>query len=258
LLKAWAPIMLLGVPLEESENPFLAIPGYRGQARVEVWECESPRLEAGESRVRGLLEAFLARFSQQAGEPLCARVSYEISGPVSPASEYAFATTLMVYAAAKAFGEVLDSWEVVEAARYADPLEYPSGWAYTMDALRYAAATGKVVVYRNDEEFAAMSDPVDHDLAYRETVKAGPQVLNRGALGPDPYNALVHLVGVSVLEAAVRLREGEGVASLQGLRSLLTSIASAAWALDPPRPPCSLAPGLPGEFDVYCGGGGSA
>jgi len=254
LLKAWAPIMLLGVPLAESENPFLAIPGYRGRARVDVWECDSPKLESGSSRVKDLLEDFVSRFSQQAGEPICVRLDYEIEGSVSPASEYAFATTLIVYAAARSFGESLDSWEVVEAARYADPLEYPSGWAYTMDALRYAVATGKVVVYRNDEEFAAMSDPVDHGLAYAETVKAAGQVLTREAIGPDPYNALVHLVGVSVLEAAVRLREGGSVDSLAGLRSLLTSIISAAWALDPPRDGCALAPGFPGGFDVYCRG----
>ncbi len=256
MIKAWAPILLLGVPLEESENPLLSIPGYRASLKVDVWECDNPSVEIRgpqAEKIRSLVSGFNERFSEASGTPLCSRVEYGVEGAVSPASLYALVTAILAYRVARMHGETLDSWEIVEAARYADPFEPPSGWGYVMDSLRYTVATGKVAVYRNDEEFAAMADPVRHKLRYATSVSAPRQWATRSLLGADPYNALVHLVGVSVLEAAVRTREESSVEGvLAGIAPLLSNIISYAWRLPAPEPGCLYSPGLPGVFDVYC------
>ncbi len=255
MLRARLPILLLGVPLEESENPFLTIPGPVGEAEVEVFECDKPKasLEGpGSGSISSLLNGFVERFSLQAGEKICAKISYRIPQGQSPSSIYAFITTLLTYRIAKYFGETLDNWEIVEAARYADPFEAPSGWGYVLDSMRYSTTTGKVVVYRNDEEFATLTEPLTHNLRYAGNVEVSEQRIKREDVGPDPYNALVHLVGVSVLEAAVRLRDERSLDKIRAIRGLLTSIISYAWDIAPPGEGCGLSPGLPGVFDIYC------
>ncbi len=244
-------MIVLGVPLAESENPFLATPLTPLEAEIRVGECEGQEVRVSpRGGVYDLVSSFARALLEGLGGGLCIEAEYRLEGEAPPSGVYAAATTLMVHALARYHGDTLAPYEILEVARLADPLEKPSGWQYVLDALRYSVVTGRTVVYRNEEEYGEISGPLK-GIAYSETLQAGPQRLSRDHIGPDPYNALVHLVGVSVLEAAVRLREGGGAGSLKGISRLLTAISSTLWGLRVPGD-CGLSPGLPGQFEVVC------
>lgn len=221
------------------------------EAEVEVRGCSNPEVSiVTKDNVTSLLNTYTSNLLEGLGGSLCIRVNYHVTGKAPPSGVYAAVSTLIVYALARYHGDSLAPWEILEVARLADPMEKPSGWQYVLDALRYATVTGKTIVYRNEEEYGEIAAPLE-GITYEATLRAGEQRLTREVIGPDPYNALVHLVGVSVLEAAVRVREGQGVRSLKGIAGLLTAISSTLWSLTPPGD-CSLSPGLPGQFEVVC------
>jgi len=253
-LRGKIPAIILGLPLEKSENPFLASPIGTLEADIHVDECsESKILVVGpESRVQPLLISFYDSLSQVL-RGVCTRAEYKVEGPYTLAGLYSALTTLILHAIARHHGDTLDEWELVELARNADPIDKPSGWYYVLDALRYSVATGKIVVFRNDEEFAGLreAEPLQVDV-YSDV---GPlfQKLTREDVGPDPYNATVHLVGVTVLEGAVRVQEGSPIPeALQPLARILAGIANSYWGLPALEDNCIYSPGLPGRFDKLC------
>lgn len=253
-LSARAPIILLGVPLAESENPFLALPTKKVTASFAVDECGEPGLEANglPERLEARVKGFYSNLEEVARE-LCIRLESDIGRDLSPSGSYALLTTLLTYAIAKYYGERLDTWEVLELARYADPFDKPSGWSYVVDALRYSVLTGKPVVYRNDEEYARLEVERTVEPELREVVEAGSQALERESLGGDVYNSLVHLVGAMVLEGTVRVRDKESIESIIGtLGRLQSSIVAGVWRIQYPPPDCLIVPGIPREFEVYC------
>jgi len=253
-LRGRIPAIILGLPLDKSENPFLAAPLGTLEAEIHVEECdESQVIIAGpEGRVHSLVNSFYDSLTQVL-KGVCTRISYKIEGSHTLAGLYAALTTLILHAIARHHGDTLDEWELVELARNADPLDKPSGWGYVLDALRYSVATGKIVVFRNDEEFAGLreTEPLQVDVHG----EYGPltQKLTREDVGPDPYNATIHLVGVTVLEGAVRVQEGDPLPeALQPLARILAGIASAYWDLPLPEEPCIYSPGLPNRFEKIC------
>ena len=244
-------MIVLGAPLAESENPFLATPLTPIEAEIGIRECTTPLTSISPAgTVTGLLESYTKSLVEGLGGGLCVDVEYRVAARAPPSGVYAAVSTLIVHALARYHGDTLAPWEILEVARLADPMEKPSGWHYVLDALRYSVITGKTIVYRNEEEYGEIAAPLE-GIEYKETLGPARQRLTRQDLGPDPYNALVHLVGVSVLEGAVRVREGQGPGSLRGIAKLLTAISSTLWGLTVPGD-CSLSPGLPGQFEVVC------
>ncbi|MCE4600737.1 MAG: hypothetical protein F7C38_04150 [Desulfurococcales archaeon] len=253
-LEASASIALIGVPLANSENPFLSIPIGRTRVDIAVGECSSPRHKIGvaDDNVAYLLSGFIANLEEITSNK-CLQININSRNALSRLSAYSLATTLIVHALAKYHSETLDTWEILEIARYADPIEKPSGWTYVIDSTRYSTLTGTPVVFRNDEEFAKIETTFEGDLSYKSTIEATTQKLTREALGGDVYNSLVRMVGVMTLEAAVKLREeGNVVAIAETLGKLQNGLIASIWDIDYPPPNCINVPGLPGEFDTYC------
>ncbi len=252
-LKTALPMILLGVPLAESENPFLAIP--MGSIRMEVLVEDGggpPSVNTGMPGLEALVHGFLDNILQVVGN-VRVTANIEAGGGYSPASLYAAITAVIAHSIAKHFGDSLEPWEIVELARYADPIEKPSGWQYVLDALRYAVASGKPVVYRNDEEFATIEAAARPGIRYVRSIEPVVQRLGRDKVGPDPYNALVHLVGVTVLESVVRLQEGTSpIELIHTTGTLLQGVIEKTWNLPPAGEGCFYSPGLPGVMDVYC------
>jgi len=253
-LRGKIPAIILGLPLDKSENPFLAAPIGTLEAEIRVEECDDTKItvEGPESSVQPLLNSFYDSLTRVL-KGVCTRVDYKIEGSYTLSGLYAALTTLILHAIARYHGETLDEWELVELARNADPLDKPSGWDYVLDALRYSVTTGKIVVFRNDEEFAGLREA--EPLMVEVHGETGPvsQKLSREDVGPDPYNATIHLVGVTVLEGAVRVQEGEPIPeALYPLVRLLAGIASTYWSLPMPEEHCIYSPGLPGRFEKLC------
>jgi len=237
-----APGIALGVPIPDSENPFIAVPAAKVTVRVEV--------KKGGCSGGGLLGEFAHNLARGLEMEECIEV--EVSAPrgAPRGGVYAAATAVVVYAAAKHYGEKLDTLEIIELARLAEPVAVERGWAPVLDALRYSALEGAPAVYRNEEEHATLPG-TPWNAVFRDAVKPAARI-SRETLGGDPYNALVHLMGVTVLEAALRAREsGDTVKASETLRTVHEGVALTAWGLTP-KPPCTWTPGLPGEFELAC------
>ena len=249
------PLVLLGVPLSESENPFLAIPTKTVKTLIVIYNCSDKTvdIQVGTSDINHLISGFVEGLDELA-EGLCIKVlPTDGINNASKISIYSLITSLIIHAIAKYHGEILDTWEILEIARYADPISRPSGWAYVLDAARYAVLTGTPVVFRNEEEYAKIESKVEANLRYQYSIRPTSQKLTRESLGGDVYNALVRLAGVMVLEAAVKLRERKDLFFIiETLNKLQNGIISSVWSIDYPPSNCTIVPGMPTEFDVYC------
>ena len=61
------------------------------------------------------------------------------------------------------------------------------------------------------------------------------------------------MMGVAVLEAAIRLREGGGVReTILSLKPVHDAVTLAVWGFTPSRENCLWAPDLPGFFAEMC------
>ncbi len=234
----------LGVPLPDSENPFIAVPAVKMLVRVEMERgpCHQPRGDP------------LAEFSYNLARGLeieeCPAAEVKAPEGAPRGGVYAAATAVIVYTTAKWYGEKLDTLEIVELARLAEPFTVERSWTPVLDSLRYSALEGAPAVYRNEEEHSTLPGS-EWRAVFSEATRPSARV-SRDSVGSDPYNALVHLMGVAVLEAALRAKEtGDAVKASQTMIAIHEGVALAAWGL-PPRSPCTWSPGFPGEFELAC------
>ncbi len=250
------PAVISGVPVPDAENPFIAAPTSQAVVRVDLEECRSPTLYSPllPGGLNDSLSSFWGRVSSGVSAPLCVTIEVEsILGKPGPGGLYASLTVAILHALARSYGDVMTSEEIVEVARLADPFDYSRipGWAGVVDALRYSAATGKVVAWRNDEEHGDIADG-GADLAYQGSVRGSPRV-SRDKLGGDVYSAIVHLSGVSTLSAAVRIRDGANpLEAAWTYKPVDEAMALLLWGITPPKEECMVSPGLPGEFEIHC------
>lgn len=250
LRPSWAA---LGIPVPGAENPFLAAP-YPEEVtvRVGVEECGGGSVEVVglDGGAGSYLRSSTARLVEGLGGGLCVRVRVEGAAPWhSQAGLYAAASSAVAYALARWHGERPDTDEVMEIAGLADP-EMPGEWSTAIDALRYASLEGSLAVYRGEDERALLpGDPPAYGVSGSAAVKRGA---SREEVGPDVYNALTHLAGVSVLTAAVMVRDGAQLGEvLRRLEPVEWGLAYALWRVEP-RPGCLPHPGLPGVIEVSC------
>ncbi len=248
------PRVILGVPLPETENPFLAVPFEEVSIATVIRECGQARLNLEESgRLEHLINAFYQRLSE-AAPGLCIDVHYEAMENASPAGLYAAITSAISYSIARYNGEKLEPWEIVELSRYADPFDPPKGWHHVIDALRYSLATGKPAVYRNDEEFAVIEASISYPspkVSNVIEVEAG-RLVSRDKTGGEVYNALVKLTGLLVLEGAVKLREQGLTPLISDLSRVQNGIIYIGFGASPSGERCVVAPGLPGYLEESC------
>ncbi|MCE4604803.1 MAG: hypothetical protein F7B20_07575 [Aeropyrum sp.] len=243
-----API--LGVPVPDSENPVLASP--IGEVLIGVGGSNSCEAYTGRRDLDGIVSSFSENLYRGLELRGCARVEVLEGGAGSPPlSLYAAVTSSLVYWVASSHGEDLQPLEIVELARLSDPMAYDRSWQPVLDAVRMSASRGDAVVYRNEEESAYFKGPrLRVSLAAVERVK--PRI-SRESVGGDAYNALVHLAGIAVLEAAVRVREGDGLAGVvRDMKPLQEGLALAVWGVAPYGEDCVPIPDMPGSMSVVC------
>jgi len=259
-LSIQAPVVFSGIPVPDAENPLLAAPEARLVLVVSVVERGSPGvIEAPgiPSRLGDVLGGFWSNLQDGLGEGLEARVSVEdVLGRPGPAGLYAALTVALLHVIARIHGDILTSDEIVELARLADPFDYSNspGWAGVVDALRYSAATGRLVAWRNDEEHGDIADAGVGELGYKSEVRVSRRVW-REELGGDVYSAIVHLGGMATLSAGVKIRDGENpLKAAWTYKPVDEAMALLLWGAPPPGDDCIYSPGLPGILEVHCRG----
>ena len=247
-VRAWPSLAILGLPLEKSENPFLAVPVHGPiEVVVEASEgCEEPRLEA-QPKIREVVGGWGERLLRELDLNACVKISAEAPPWLPPSSLYTALTAALLKGVASEYGEELEDYEIIENARLLDPWEEPH-WQGAVDAMRLSSLRGAAVVYRNDEEYADIT-MIMLEARLENEIKVGAQKKGVSDLGTDLYGAIIHTVGVMVLEATMRLREDrpESLAPLLGLQS---SLAGYFWSIPGPTPPY-FAPGVPGVFHAF-------
>ena len=250
------PAVLLGVPVPQSENPYIAVPISSMIVKVELEPSKDPSLELlGEPPraplIRGILEEFWVRLCKGMEMSYVARISIEdVMGSPGPSGIYAALTVALLHSLAKEHGEVLDEYEIAEMGRLSDPFNEGPPWSGVVDALRFSVCYGTTVAYRNEEEVAKF-DTGGLELKYESFLPARKSRITRESVGGEIYNALVKLSGLVALEGAIMIREGRDLGEvLKRLTPLQEAIALGVWGLDP-RKGRILAAGLPRNFEYY-------
>ncbi len=247
------PQIILGVPLEQSENPFLVVPVCQGIIAAKLESCNQKhvKISNNDDIVYPLINSFYDAL-EDLTENICLDLTLERSCTLGPSSLYASISTIILYLIGKFHGETLEPLEIIELGRYADSFEKPSGWQYSIDAIRYSVLKGKPVVFRNDEEFAIIDKvKITETGKFLEVYRAN-QLLKRRDIGGEIYNAIVKLVGVLVLEGVVKLREEGLIPLISSLGRIQNGIVSMVWGLSLPGEGCIISPGLPGSFEKVC------
>ena len=245
------PAILLGAPIPGSENPYIAAPTGSARFRIELEDCGTPRLKAlGLDEIVEGLDRHWTTTVDGLGANICSRITLEeVKGSYTRAGLYAAATVGLMHALSRHHGESLSSMELVELARYGDPY-YRDVWGFILDALRYSVAEGGLVVYRNDEEHSHLAKvTVD---ASREAVVRLSRRVDADKVGSDVYSGLIHLMGVTVLEASLRIGEGsDPVEVLGSLAPIHEGVMMAVWGYGRPDG-CITSPSMPGTAEVLC------
>jgi len=235
-------VVILGLPLANSENGFIAVQTGALKATLDVKDCPSPRARITGHQAAGLVERFALRLLRELGLGSCIMGELSAESLAIDASVYAAGTAAVFLSIARSHGEEPRIYELLEYASMLDE-QAEGSWQGVVSTLRLLALQGGAVVYRNLDEYAQLSErPPGLEIVVRASHKVGGQKHSEHDLGPDLYGAIIRTIGVLVLEGAVRLREGESIAPLLGLQK---AIASYIWAYNGEGPP---SPGLPGTF----------
>ena len=258
-LSVVAPAILVGVPVPEARNPYIAVPVARIIYNIRLGRCDRPSLVLDErlSRLKEPLEGFWANISEGFDARYCPEVGVEgLIGDPGPSGLYSSLTMALLHALAREYGDVLEEDELLEYTRLADPFAYNDypGWEVVLDALRYSVATGSVVAFRDEMEHAKLLGEGARTIYSGSTRAAGPR-LTRSSLSGELYSALIKLAGLQALEAAIALREGSSVNDIvERFTPLQEGLALAIWGVRALEH-CVPAPSLPGYFEFHCIGG---
>jgi hypothetical protein len=250
------PAVVLGLPLEKSENPMIASIVDYVPVEVEIRECENRSISIVSSadndilrRTRNFIDNLLANFELN----LCINIIIPEDIRTSPSGLYASLTAHIFKRIASYYGEKTPSYQIIEYCRLLEPLSLPLEWQQVLDTLRYAAIEGGTVIYRNDEEYAKLSEATLQGLfSYEGSRFSGGQKLNVDDLGSDLYGAFIHTVGVLTLEGAVRFRDEKNVSKvLHPLLRVHNYITSLFWGEESVAKDVLFSPGLNGVFELF-------
>ncbi len=244
-------VILLGALIPGSSNPYLSAPSWRISVAIE--ESEECRVHGVHD---GLLTDKLTDFVKVLARGLelesCLKARLDSSPPPYRLGLYASITSALVYGVALSHGEKLDTAEVLEVSRLADTLDLEPSLLAALESLRYSSLENSLAVYRNEEEMSTLPSQSKVSVEIRRVVGAKPRI-SRDSLGSDVYGALIHLSGLAVLEAAVRLRDGASLAeTLSSLKPIHDAAMLAVWGLAPSSDSCLWIPDLPGFLAEAC------
>ncbi len=254
------PIIILGLPLEKSENPYLVSP-LKKRLIIE-YEIKNESRKEISINIDQRIDDLLYNYTNNILEALeltdtTVKIRSISNEKLPKGGLYAALSAFLLYKIADIHGESLETYEIIEYARLYDVFEPPSGWEYVIDALRYSAIQGGTIVYRNDEEYGDISQAKIEWFADVKTEKVKSQRYSMEDYGPDVYGAIIHLIGTIVLEAAMRIKESSEDDLMKVLEPLIganNNIAELFWR-DLTRKKTGysnviFSPGLPGEFDI--------
>lgn len=252
------PVILLGLPLEGSENPFLVLPSscfvrisvsFHKDIIEEYLIFDNYYNYNTLSKIIMFVESMRKELSLNEIPITRATIDCKSKTP-SPAGVYAAVTAAIFYYTAKNYGETLSTYEILEYTSMVDPFEKPLEWSRALDALRYGALSGRAVVFRNEEEYGEIGNGTIETL-YKGSLSV-KQKLTKDDLGSDVYGAFIHSIGVNTLEGAVRIREASENMKEHQLEPLIRVnryMSGLFW--DITTGDYHIAPGFPGEFEYH-------
>jgi hypothetical protein len=251
-LKSYSSAVVLGFPIPETSNPFIAIPTKELIFNINVEKCSNSDVIFNNfpNEVKSYILNYWKKLNEGLNENLCAKINLEsnLEG-FTYSGLYAVTTSLLLYSLGKYNNEVLNEDEITELSRITDNVKDPS-WSSVLDSLRYSSLTGKAVVYRNDEENSVLNKTT-LPIEFKNMITLR-QKLTRDLLGNDVYGSLTHLMGISVLEASIRLRESNNFKEIFNIfRPITDAISQIIWDLRVDDN-CFYVPGLPNTAEKIC------
>ncbi len=251
-LKSYTSAILLGFPIPESSNPYIAVPIREITLNININKCDSPLVYFINfpSELNEFVKHFWIKLNNGLEERLCANLKLENDFKDSTYSGlYAVSTSLLLYALGKYNNETLSEDEIIELSRITDNIQDPA-WAAVLDALRYSSITGSSVVYRNDEENSTLIKTI-FPIKFDKLITLR-QRLTKESLGNDVYGAIIHLMGISVLEASMKIRESNNFNEVfNKFRVITDSVSQIIWDLHTTNN-CFYVPGLPNTAEKIC------
>ena len=206
-------------------------------------------MEGLQRAIAGMVRDYWIRMLEDSGIGACTSIRVDPVGGLPPSGLYSALTAYLVLSVigSEEGGGLV---EVLEVARHAD--DSTEEWPGVVDALRMASLSKGPVVYRNDEEYMKLPAQVPGGLSYARTMKAGRPLITRESVGSEVYSALIHLMGVSVVEAARSMMDtGDFWSPVSRFLPIHAGVAEAVWGIKYKRG-CLPSPGIPGRFEVLC------
>lgn len=252
------PLIVMGIPIEEVENPYLVVPGEQVKFELKYQEnCERADLsvEGLPQEVVGKAREFWAKLMSGLNMNDCSYVRSEGLPQRWPiASAYAALTTALLYLTARSHSDVLDELEIVEMGRMSDPWgEGATWWQSSIDAMRYAAASGKAAAYRSEDEVVDLQlSQASLNVEFRASSVVGKGA-TRQELGESLFDAAVHMIGQAVVDLSDSLMSGSSLKSELAKRlRVQNATAYLFYGVQTPQGECEWVPGLPGELELVC------
>jgi len=251
IYKSYASAVVLGFPIKDRENPYIALPIERVRLDVDLEVCKKPFISAPslQSPVYERLSHYWEELSRGLKEEYCASLDLLDSYRGPPSGLYAISSSILLYALGKESGETLEVDDIIELSELADGIRDPS-WRGVMSAMRCSSLNGRPCVYRRRDEKTVFSD-FSLPLTYKGSVSLR-EVLDKDYVGENVYGAITRLIGLSVLEASIRLAEGNDFLGVFSQYRRITDSVSYALYNIFPKGKCFYVPGFPYEAEALC------
>ena len=256
-LKSTIPVVILGVPIPDSDNPFLVVPVASAIVEVEFSKCSNPSLAyEGIGGIGGLLESFWFNLSRGLALSLCPKLTLaKVDGVNKPpmGGLYATLTSSLLYSLHRLHGDVPQVLDIVETSSLVDLVHVDRAWRLALEALRYSSISGKPVAYRGPLEVYEFEGFGSVRVDVGDHVGNVRSLISREELGSSVYGALIHLMGEVVLEASMRVRDGARIEDVVRIfKYIHDGVTLSTYGLKPRSESCLWSPGLPWAFDEVC------
>ena len=232
-------------------NPYIA--GIAGSVKAEILHEKCARtvvvVKGLPRAITAMLKTYWNRMLEDSGIEMCSTVRVELARRLPPSGLYSGLTAYLVHSIV-GHDSGVDLIETLEVARHADGSS--KDWPGVLDALRLASLSKGPVVYRSDDEYMKLPAKALDGLSHEYTRRAEAPLVTRESVGSEVYSGLIHLMGVSVVEAARRILDtGDFWLPVARFLSIHAGMAEAVWGISYKRN-CIPSPGIPRRFEVLC------
>ncbi len=225
-LRTRKPVPLFGIPIEESNNPFLSLPSNEAVV-LTVKESREFRIEGVEAKAK--IVEFVRRLEEVIGEKVCMSIKLEPIG--YPLIEYVVVTQAILEVLGINVERTLDDvLEVDRALGFNKSL---------IGSLRLVLLRNTGIVYREGEGFVELPVSISRISVSEQEVD-----INTRRLPLLLKSLMIKCVGTTVIEAAKLLRASD----IDGVRELLDLQDGLWYAVHTvkPKPPYHTLPDISG------------